>query len=204
MLGRAWSNLLDARGLAYDAPLRGEMDLSHADTIARAFDTKYDLVINCAAWTDVDGAEDHEADANRINGDAVESLAYHAARQDAMLVHYSTDYVFSGVAPRAAKGGPALPWRVDDQPDPVNAYGRSKLLGEEAIARRDGLHLVIRTSWVYAAWGKNFVRTIAKLARERDTLQVVNDQHGRPTSARASRDDVAGAASRGGRAARIT
>jgi dTDP-4-dehydrorhamnose reductase len=185
MLGRAWCELLNERDVRYRALGRGECDISDADSIRRAIGGS-SIVVNCAAYTDVDGAEAHEDEATRINGVAVGLLGEACAEAGARLVHYSTDYVFNG-----ERGGDltsAPPYRCDEPRDPVNAYGRSKAAGElllEPMIDSGALDaLIVRTSWVYAPWGKNFVLTIAKLAAERDELTVVNDQHGRPTSAR--------------------
>jgi dTDP-4-dehydrorhamnose reductase len=132
-------------------------------------------VINCAAWTDVDAAETHEERATAVNGTAVGVLAAACAASDATLMHFSTDYVFSGHA--------VEPYSVDAPRAPLGAYGRSKLAGERLLEASECRYHLLRTSWVYAPWGKNFVRTIARLPRERDTLRVVNDQIGRPSSA---------------------
>lgn len=175
MLGRAWVNLLKEQGVEHDAMSRPEIDLADDASIERALDHRYRYVINCAAWTDVDGAEKDEAGATRINGDAVDSLAQGCKAINATLIHYSTDYVFNGNATE--------PYKVDSPIDPVNAYGRSKARGEAWLRDAGCRYLLIRTSWVYAPWGKNFVRTMASMARERPSLRVVNDQHGRPTSA---------------------
>jgi dTDP-4-dehydrorhamnose reductase len=176
MLGRAVQASLRSRGWTFQAPPRADLDLSRPETIASAV-PGYGVVINCAAWTDVDGAEAHEQDATRLNGHAVGDLAAACLRHGAGLVHYSTDYVFDG------RG--TSPYPVDASINPVNAYGRSKAVGEKLIAeaRDRGLRaMVLRTSWLYAPWGKNFVRTIARFAREKPSLRVVNDQRGRPTS----------------------
>jgi len=184
MLGRAWCELLEELGIEYRALRRDECDITDAASIRRAIDG-WPIVINCAAYTDVDGAEAHEDEATRINGVAVELLGEVCADTGARLVHYSTDYVFNGQRDWAPATAP--PYRTYEPRDPVNAYGRSKAVGESLLeplidsGRLDAL--IIRTSWVYAPWGKNFVLTIAKLAAERDELTVVNDQHGRPTSA---------------------
>ncbi|WP_157248864.1 dTDP-4-dehydrorhamnose reductase [Nonomuraea typhae] len=127
------------------------------------------VVVNCAAWTAVDDAEKHEDEAMTVNGRAVEVLADACVRAGARLIHLSTDYVFDGNS--------ALPYREDDVPNPVNAYGRSKLAGEVAAAG----HYVVRTAWLYGAAGRNFVRTMIRLAGERDTVGVVADQRGQPT-----------------------
>jgi len=174
MLGRAWGELLAERGLEARAADLPDFDLADEASIARHVTEDLRAVVNCAAYTDVDGAETDEALATEINGAGVARLV---ARCDAVgvpLVHYSTDYVFDGSAD--------APYPVDRACDPVNAYGRSKRVGEEAVLASSGAHLLIRTSWLYAPWGKNFVLTIAKLARERDALRVVDDQRGRPTS----------------------
>ncbi len=175
MLGRAWLERLAARGIEGRAADLPALDLADEASIARHVVPGLRAVVNCAAYTDVDGAETNEALATAINGHGVARLV---ARCDAVgvpLVHYSTDYVFDGRA--------SAPYRTDQACDPLNAYGRSKRVGEEAVLASRGPHLVIRTSWLYAPWGKNFVLTIAKLAGERPELRVVNDQRGRPTSA---------------------
>ena len=133
-----------------------------------------DAVVNAAAYTAVDKAESEPALAHTINAEAPGVMAREAERLGAWLVHYSTDYVFAGQGER--------PWREDDACAPLNAYGASKRAGElavESCARR----LVLRTSWVYAARGANFLRTMLRLAAERDALRVVGDQHGAPTGA---------------------
>lgn len=153
------------------------------------------VVVNGAAYTAVDRAETEEAEATRINGEAPGVLAEESVRCGAALIHYSTDYVFDGSQPR--------PYREGDWTAPINAYGRSKLVGERAVAAVGGSYLILRTSWVYAARGSNFPRTILRLAAERDRLTVVDDQIGAPTWARwiaeatgaivaAGRGDVAG------------
>jgi dTDP-4-dehydrorhamnose reductase len=132
-----------------------------------------DVIVNAAAYTAVDDAEREEALAMTVNGTAVGVLAKEAARAGALLVHYSTDYVFDG-----RKEGP---YTEDDPPCPVNAYGRSKLAGEVAVRQAGGGYLVLRTSWVYGVRGRNFLRTIVSLLRERDELRIVADQIGAPT-----------------------
>lgn len=187
MLGRAMRDAMLARGWNVHALGRDAADLSRPETIDPALAARRAdavalgagaVVVNCAAWTDVDGAETREAEATMVNGEAVGVLAESCLRRGLGLVHFSTDYVFDG------RG--VSPYPVDAPIRPLNAYGRSKALGERLIAdaRARGLHAaVVRTSWLYAPWGKNFVRTIAKAARERPSLRVVNDQRGRPTSA---------------------
>ncbi len=176
MLGRAWREALDELSIDCDAPARSELDLTDTNAIVRHVTDRYRAVVNCAAWTDVDGAESDQAGANALNGRAVGALAEQCARAGALLVHYSTDYVFNGHTER--------PYAVDDEVAPINAYGRSKALGERLLREAAPPHLLVRTSWLYAPWGRNFVRTIAGLARERESLDVVDDQTGRPTCCR--------------------
>jgi dTDP-4-dehydrorhamnose reductase len=175
MLGRAFAEELGRRQIVFAAPRREQLDLSRPETIDGAIPPETRLVINCAGWTDVDGAETHEEEATIVNAIGPGQLATRCAEIDATLVHFSTDYVFDGAA--------SEPYPVDHEPAPVSAYGRSKAAGEQAVVAAGGRGLLIRTSWLYAPWGKNFVRTIARLAQEREELQVVSDQVGRPTSA---------------------
>lgn len=135
-----------------------------------------DVVINAAAYTAVDRAESEPELAFRINAEAPRALAEACTRHDSLLVHYSTDYVFSGRGER--------PYREDDPADPLGVYGASKLAGEEAIRETGCRHVILRTAWVYAAHGHNFLRTMLRLGAERDVLRVVSDQVGTPTSAR--------------------
>lgn len=133
------------------------------------------IIANAAAYNDVNGAETESERAERVNAEAPGVLAAEAARLDAWLVHYSTDYVFDG-------GGTA-PWREDDRPAPLNVYGATKWRGEQSVRSAGCRHLIFRTQWVYAARGENFMRRMLRLALERDTLEVVADQHGAPTGA---------------------
>jgi dTDP-4-dehydrorhamnose reductase len=166
-----------------------EVDLGDPDSVGRTVGAlRADVIVNAAAYTAVDRAESDEATATRVNGDSVAVLARIAAAQHAWLIHYSTDYVFDGSG--------STPWRETDAPAPLNAYGRSKLKGERAIQASGCRHLIFRTSWVYAARGQNFVRTILRLATERDQLRVIADQHGVPTSAEFLADMTALAISR--------
>jgi dTDP-4-dehydrorhamnose reductase len=134
-----------------------------------------DVIVNAAAYTAVDKAESEQAQAHRVNAEALEVLAQAAARSGALLVHYSTDYVFPGEG--------QAPWREEDVVGPLNVYGLSKLAGEQAIQASACSHLIFRTSWVYAARGNNFAKTMLRLAGERDTLGVIDDQFGAPTGA---------------------
>jgi dTDP-4-dehydrorhamnose reductase len=174
MLARAWLELLDARGIAHVGLARPEFDVTCTDHVNAAIDGQHSYVVNCAAHTAVDDVETNEKVVSVINGSAPGLLALRCREVGATLVHYSTDYVFNGQA--------VEPYPVDAAREPINAYGRTKALGEQAIEQADGRYLIVRTSWVYAPWGKNFVRTIFKLARQRDELSVIDDQHGRPTS----------------------
>jgi dTDP-4-dehydrorhamnose reductase len=158
------------------APHRAEFDLSLPEVVAGALDDlKPDLIVNPAAYTAVDRAEDEPELALRVNAEAPAALARWAARHTIPFVHFSTDYVFDG-------SGEA-PWREEDACRPLSSYGRSKWQGEKAIRVSGAPHLIIRTSWVYAAQGVNFLCTMSRLARERDELRVVADQFGAPTSA---------------------
>jgi len=170
MLGASWR---DARpdAVAMD---RAALDLTEPDHLER-IPPDAAVVVNCAAYTDVDGAEEAEGLATELNGAAVARLAARCREIGALLVHYSTDYVFDGSA--------GAPYAVDHERNPIGAYGRSKLAGEIALEASGAEFLCIRTSWLYAAHGKNFVRTIARLCAERDELKVVADQRGRPTNA---------------------
>jgi dTDP-4-dehydrorhamnose reductase len=134
-----------------------------------------DLIVNAAAHTAVDKAESEPELVRTINALAPATLAQQAAALGAWLVHYSTDYVFDGSGER--------PWREQDKPGPLNIYGQTKLDGERAIVDSGAKHLIFRTSWVYAARGGNFAKTMLRLARERDRLSVINDQVGAPTGA---------------------
>jgi dTDP-4-dehydrorhamnose reductase len=156
------------------APDRALLDLSRPETVADAVRAQGpDLIVNAAAYTAVDRAERETRTCHAVNADSVAQLAQEAARSGALLVHYSTDYVFDGTQ--------RAPYVEADRPAPINEYGRSKLAGERAIVRSGCRHLILRTSWVYAMRGNNFVLTMLKLARERPQLRVVNDQVGAPT-----------------------
>lgn len=154
---------------------RSQLDLSNTDSIrALVQQTKPDLIVNPAAYTAVDKAESEPDLAHAINGTAPGVLAEEAARSGALLVHYSTDYVFDGKKTDA--------YVETDATGPLSIYGASKLEGENAITAAGSAHLIFRTSWVYGAYGKNFMRTILRLATERDSLRIVADQFGAPTS----------------------
>jgi len=151
-------------------------DLANPETLDAALHAAApDIVVNAAAYTAVDRAEDEENLADRINHWALTVLGAWAARSGALVVHYSTDYVFDGAARR--------PYREDDPTAPLGVYGRSKLAGEDALRASGCDHLILRTAWVFAARGHNFLRTMLRLARERDELRIVDDQRGAPTAA---------------------
>ena len=156
---------------------RAAADLSDPAACARAIAAhRPRAVINAAAWTAVDRAEEHEAEARVVNGDAPAAMARACAQLDIPLVHLSTDYVFDGTG--------SAPWRPADPVAPQNAYGRTKLLGEQGVRTAGGTHAILRTSWVVSAHGANFVRTMLRLGAERDRLSIVADQIGGPTPAR--------------------
>ncbi len=175
MVGRSWSELFDRLGINYRTAHRPEFDLLNPEALGQCIRSGDDLVINAAAWTDVDGAESDQQSADQANGHSVRIIAERCKQVGATLIHYSTDYVFDGTA--------ETPYPIDAPINPSNAYGRSKALGESKIRESGCPHIIIRTSWVYAPWGKNFVRTIASLAKSKPELKVVSDQRGRPTSA---------------------
>lgn len=163
---------------------RGALNLADPDRIVSFVRSAAPAVIvNAAAYTAVDKAESEPDVALTINATAPGILAEEAKRLGALLVHYSTDYVFDGAKPE--------PYVEDDATGPVNAYGRSKLCGERAIQQVGGAHLILRTSWIYAARGNNFFLTMRRLLKERDEVRVVSDQIGAPTSARALADATA-------------
>jgi dTDP-4-dehydrorhamnose reductase len=166
-----------AAAAAHDvvALARADLDITDADAVRAAVrDTKPDAIINCAAWTDVDGAEAHEAAATAINGDGAGHLAAAASEAGAHIVHVSTDYVFGGDATE--------PYPENAPTGPIGAYGRSKLAGERAV--EDGApsaHAIVRTAWVFGPHGKNFVDTMLRVGPERGEVTVVDDQLGCPT-----------------------
>ncbi len=163
---------------------RGELDLSSQSNINHYFDNndKFDVIINCAAYTAVDKAEKEQELANQINHLAVKQLANIANEQQARLIHISTDYVFDGESDK--------PYTETDETNPINVYGKTKLAGEKALqAVMPTNAIIIRTSWVYSEYGNNFVKTMLRLGKERNELNVVDDQIGSPTYA----TDLAGA-----------
>jgi len=157
---------------------REEFDLSSSESISKYFDTnsQFDVIINCAAYTSVDRAEEEKDLANDINHLAVKQLAEFANSKNVKLIHISTDYVFDGRK--------ESPYIESDKPNPINVYGKTKLLGEKAILEiMINNALIIRTSWVYSEFGNNFVKTMLKLGSKKDEINVVSDQTGSPTYA---------------------
>lgn len=158
-------------------PQRSQFDLAKPESLDMLVDQiRPDVIVNPAAYTAVDKAEEESEVALTINATAPAALARAAQRHGALLVHYSTDYVFDGKK--------SVAYTEDDATNPAGAYGRSKLAGEEAVRASGADHLIFRTSWVYAARGKNFLKTILRLAAEREELRIVVDQIGAPTWAR--------------------
>lgn len=157
---------------------RSQLDLSNPDNIRQVVQSiKPDLIVNPAAYTAVDKAEVEPDLANAINAIAPKILAEEAAKLGSAMVHYSTDYVYDGTKP--------TPYVETDVTNPLSVYGKTKLAGEETIRAVALPHLILRTSWVYGARGKNFMNTILRLASERESLRIVADQFGAPTSSRA-------------------
>jgi dTDP-4-dehydrorhamnose reductase len=174
MLGRAVAR--DAARLGHDVVTLGhhQLDITDADHVARIVGAaRARAVINCAAYTDVDGAEAHEGRALRVNGDGAGHVARAAAEAGARVVHVSTDYVFDG--------GKREPWVESDPVAPLQAYGRTKLAGEVAVAESGAEHAIVRTAWLFGAGGPNFVETMLRLGAEKDEVTVVTDQRGGPT-----------------------
>jgi dTDP-4-dehydrorhamnose reductase len=164
---------------------RQDLDLSNATQIRETIQAiRPNIIVNAAAYTAVEQAESDEPAAQIVNGQAVGTMAEEAKKTGAMLVHYSTDYVFDGTK--------RTPYVEEDAPNPLSAYGRTKLAGEQAIQHVNPPHLIFRTGWVYSTHGKNFLLTILRLASQREELRIVRDQIGAPTSAR----EIAGATSR--------
>lgn len=153
-----------------------ELDITDADAVDRVIASeKVDVIVNCAAYTNVDKAEEDEHTADLINHRAVAILASAAAKYGATLIHISTDYVFDGLS--------CVPYKEDDATSPIGAYGRTKLAGERAVIESGCRYLIFRTAWLYSPYGKNFVKTMMKLTAEKDSLSVVFDQVGTPTCA---------------------
>jgi dTDP-4-dehydrorhamnose reductase len=179
-LGKQWVHFLEALKAEYTAYDSRTLDITDPqklrDIIAR---DNPQVMINCAAYTKVDQAEDDKDRADLINHASLENLAKQCAKHSIKLVHYSTDYVFSGEAQDREKFPNGYPENAAT--NPINHYGKSKLKGEQAIQQSDAQHLILRVSWLCGAYGNNFVKTMLRLAQDRDSLSVVNDQFGVPT-----------------------
>jgi dTDP-4-dehydrorhamnose reductase len=177
-LGIAVSQEIGERGVLFHAWGSEDLNITQGpivrDVIAKLSPT---VIINCAAWTDVDGAESNEQLASRVNSDGAENIALAAKKCGAKLIHVSTDYVFSGEN--------QTPWQALDQINPQSAYGRTKAEGESRVlAEYSQNSSIVRTAWLYSPWGKNFAKTMTKLAMKGEgEVRVVNDQVGQPTSA---------------------
>lgn len=155
---------------------RNELNITDEDLVNNYFqDKSFDFVVNCAAYTAVDNAEDFPEDAFLVNAKATEFLAKATNEKNIPLIHISTDYVFDGVN--------SIPKTETDETNPIGVYGRTKLDGEKLAAENNFRTIIIRTAWVYSRFGNNFVKTMLRLFKERDSLSVVNDQIGSPTNA---------------------
>ncbi len=180
VFGKSGQVATEIQRLAPDALClgRAQADLSDPEACAAAIQANAPhVVINAAAYTAVDGAEQEETLATIINGDAPKAMAEACATLRIPLIHISTDYVFDGAG--------HMPFAPEHMPAPLGAYGRSKLKGEEGVRGAGGTHAILRTSWVFSAHGNNFVKTMLRLGAQRDSLRVVSDQIGGPTPARA-------------------
>ena len=178
MLGLSWRPLLEmleTKGVTHHCVDRMALDVTDEQAVVETISDQIELVVNTAAFTDVDRAEAEPELAHLVNGTAVGYLARRCQDVGATLIHYSTDYVFNGRANQ--------PYAVTAPHDPINAYGRSKAAGENALLSSGCNQLLIRTSWLYAPWGKNFIRAILAALHEKEVVPVVTDQRGRPTSA---------------------
>ncbi|MDE5708111.1 MAG: dTDP-4-dehydrorhamnose reductase [Alistipes sp.] len=175
-LGQALCHLAAVSPNNYMPTDSAQLDITDEAAVETAVASlKPDVIINCAAYTDVERAEEEEAAAEKLNCQAVAFLAAAARRHGALLIHISTDYVFNGRS--------CIPYREDAPTDPQNAYGRTKAAGEEAVRRSGCRHLIVRTGWLYSETGRNFLRTMLRLTAERESLDVVCDQIGTPTYA---------------------
>lgn len=177
-LGIALSRELRARGKTFITWGSRDLDITNKQKVQIAiFNLNPLVIVNCAAWTDVDGAENREDEAFLLNAIGAENVALAAKECGAKLVHISTDYVFSGDS--------SIPWKINDSRDPKTAYGRSKLAGEEKVLKVYPNHtFLLRTAWLYSPWKKNFMKTVLRLASgESIEIKMVDDQIGQPTSA---------------------
>jgi len=174
MLARDLIPVLSGRGHETLAPNESELDITDLHTVSTIVESlKPELIINCAAYTRVDDAEVEEVKALQVNGHGVENLCMACRSGNIPLLHFSTDYVFDGTKP--------TPYSIHDKPNPINAYGRSKLTGEKHILKLMDKFYIIRTSWLFGLHGNNFVETMLSLAKSQKSINVVNDQRGCPT-----------------------
>lgn len=175
-LGREMQRLSAVSPNNYTFTDVAELDVTDAGAVRQAVaQTRAEVIVNCAAYTNVERAEEDEEAADRLNRGAAENLARAAEENGATLIHVSTDYVFDGTA--------HTPYTEDGTPSPLGAYGRTKLAGERAVMASGCRYLIFRTAWLYSEYGHNFLKTMLRLTSERDTLQVVFDQIGTPTYA---------------------
>lgn len=177
-LGIAVSQELDKLGIAFNAWSSTDLDITQSSRVSEAIEKLAPtIIVNCAAWTDVDGAECNEINAAKVNRDGAENLALAAKQSNSKLIHVSTDYVFSGES--------QTPWQTTDEVNPQSAYGRTKAHGESRVlATYPASSFVVRTAWLYSPWGKNFAKSMTRLAiKSEGKVRVVNDQVGQPTSA---------------------
>ncbi|MEX0609180.1 MAG: dTDP-4-dehydrorhamnose reductase [Balneolaceae bacterium] len=181
-LGREWGDFLTSQKADFEAFSSSDLDITNKEEVEKKLTSfKPDVLINCAAYTKVDMAEDEEEQAFLVNAKAVDLLAEICAANNIKLVHYSTDYVFAGTKEDHQVLEDGYP--EDHEKNPVNVYGASKLAGETAILKSGCDFLLIRVSWLCGQYGHNFVKTMLNLAETRDALNVVNDQFGSPTFA---------------------
>ena len=175
-LGREMQRLSAVSPNNYTFTDVAELNVTDAGAVRQAVaQTRAEVIVNCAAYTNVERAEEDEEAADRLNRGAAENLARAAEANGATLIHVSTDYVFDGTA--------HTPYTEDGTPSPLGAYGRTKLAGERAVMASGCRYLIFRTAWLYSEYGNNFLKTMLRLTSERDTLQVVFDQIGTPTYA---------------------
>jgi dTDP-4-dehydrorhamnose reductase len=176
-LGRCLQDALAQQSIDFVAASHHDLDVANSEAVAHFLSSRsFSTIVNCSAWTAVDDAEDNETEALRVNYEGPRNLAFSARKFDSRLIHISTDYVFSGDA--------KSPYSVSTTTAPLNAYGRTKLKGDEAVLTiGEGHFPVIRTAWLYSRYGKNFAKTMAARAVQNLPVRVVNDQLGQPTMA---------------------
>lgn len=175
-LARSLVVLLEKQGINHHAWSRSELDISKSEEVKQIVEFQPTIIVNCAAWTNVDGAESHFDEALATNRDGARTVALIAKELDIPLIHISTDYVFSGNSTR--------PWKIEDDTGPTTKYGESKLLGEfQILGIWPEKSSILRTAWLYGPYGKNFAKTILKKAiATKDKIEVVHDQRGQPTT----------------------